>query len=566
MKKFLLLITISFIVASCSKFNTDNNKSESTPIFTWIVNSNQNENILVEETTKEDIDETKKYELSDTWVILKHWKNCVLDECIPDYIKLEEENWFLVWSKVIKDEYWDENSFNYKLSKDKSYLEIKEEAVMRTTIISITKIWEDYIKLINNSWCWWSNIDQKVYDASWNIVKNFQLSDVKKELFIWNIKYEQTLSWDWWFWQPLDSFNKYKIYRDENWEYISFENEDEFIKFITNKVTKEDKKLYSWYILRLKKYPGMNIIFNSVWYDNKAIRVVYLWKDKEYLSKNIKENWDFIDLDITKKIISYYSWSEVSYWIYDEDSNRVLKVENSNLPFFNMKKLDENWNYLVYLKNNYSLESFAEMCKPVVYYYWKNNEENSLRLNLKKWDEFTKLIPELDENNSWNFKINNSKIEVNNKLYDYLYYSIITTNYKHNTDWWIVKWSDIVTFFEDKLEKINFNKKEKSDFIDFWKNEYDENKYYFVSFKYKEDLDKILPLEFSKEVRSEFRVLLDSYEVNFNEKIYWKYLYKNKIDDGLDRYLIKRFERWNSQNEVFEWWWVLRKNNQIIVK
>jgi hypothetical protein len=49
-----------------------------------------------------------------------------------------------------------------------------------------------------------------------------------------------------------------------------------------------------------------------------------------------------------------------------------------------MIKLDENGNYLVYLKDNYELQSFAEMCKPVVYYYSKDKEENSLKLDLKK--------------------------------------------------------------------------------------------------------------------------------------------------------------------------------------
>ena len=47
------------------------------------------------------------------------------------------------------------------------------------------------------------------------------------------------------------------------------------------------------------------------------------------------------------------------------------------------------------------------MCKPVVYYYSKDNESNSLNLTLKENDYFTKLIPDLDKNGTWNFESDN---------------------------------------------------------------------------------------------------------------------------------------------------------------
>jgi hypothetical protein len=490
----------------------------------------------------------------------------MLDECIPDTVKLKEEKWFLVWQETKKDEYWEDVTYDYKLNKNHDSFYVKTNFMMSSETVNISKIWENYLKSIDNAWCGGSNIDQKVYDKNWKEIENFQLSDIKKEIYIWNVKFIQTLTWTWGFWQPLESYNKYETYKDDKGEYKIYKNEDEFIKFATNKALKEDKKLYWSYIVQFKNHPWINIMFNSIWYDSNSIRVVYLWTDKDYLSKNIKENWDFTDLDVTNKIISYYSWDEVSYWIFDKDGNRILKVDNTKLPLFSMKKLDENGNYLVYLKDNYELQSFAEMCKPVVYYYSKNKEENSLKLDLKKWDYFTKLIPELSEKSTWDFEANNSKIEVNNKSYDYLYYSLVTTWYEHNKNWWIVRWNDIVNFFEDKLEKINFSKKEKSDFIDFWKKEYKNDKYYFVSFKYKEDLDKIVPLNFSNKVDNEFRVLLDSYELENLSKDKEKFLYSSKDKNKFDKYLIKRFERGNTSNEVFEWWGVLRKENNIIIK
>jgi hypothetical protein len=66
-------------------------------------------------------------------------------------------------------------------------------------------------------------------------------------------------------------------------------------------------------------------------------------------------------------------------------------------------------------------------------------------------------------------------------------------------------------------------------------------------------LDKIVPLNFSKPVENEFRVLLDSYEIGNLPSDKEQFLYQPKDKNKFDKYLIKRFERGNSKNEVFEW-------------
>jgi hypothetical protein len=146
-----------------------------------------------------------------------------------------------------------------------------------------------------------------------------------------------------------------------------------------------------------------------------------------------------------------------------------------------------------------------------------------------------------------------------------LYYSIKVPNYEFNTDGWQVKWSDIKAFFEDKLQKIGFNEKEKNDFIEYWLELYDDkNAYYFVSFKYNDEIDKYVKLNFNKTPASQFRVLLESYKLNEKfENDYFKY---ENVWNKFDKYLIKKAER-NSDFDVFEWWGVFyrEEENRFIV-
>ena len=85
-------------------------------------------------------------------------------------------------------------------------------------------------------------------------------------------------------------------------------------------------------------------------------------------------------------------------------------------------------------------------------------------------------------------------------------------------------------------------------------------------FIYKEYLYKILKLYFSKNPDKFFRVLLYSYELSWLPKGKEYFLYDKNNKTKFDKNLIKRFERWNSQAEVFEWWWVLKTSEKRYVK
>ena len=365
MKKYIftLFLTFLFILTSCNKVNetkiddtlsiSGNEKINSwfSETNTWVINNNNNETILKEEVLLENNEVTLKEEvlLENNEVTLKEevllenneteildnitelietlswelventWNFCILNECIPKNIKVkyyQNDNIYLAkyytWDKE------DSKTYSYKLSKNLDSFEIDFDEMMHEQVTIIKKIWDIYVKTVDDKWCGGSNLEQTVFDAKWKELPNFQFSDIPKEIYIWNVKFIQSLTGSWWFWQPLDSYNKFKVYEDDNW-YKVYNDINDFTTFVTNKVINEDKKLYKNYIAQFKQYPWINIMYNSVWYDESSIRVVYLGTDKSYLEKNIASNWDLLDLNITNKIISYYTWKNTNYNLFDKE-------------------------------------------------------------------------------------------------------------------------------------------------------------------------------------------------------------------------------------------------------
>lgn len=231
-------------------------------------------------------------------------------------------------------------------------------------------------------------------------------------------------------------------------------------------------------------------------------------------------------------------------------------LSTKSLPIFKIRKITEN-EALLYVINNYEEFTMAEMCKPVVYVYDKNSSQNSLSVGLPQGGNFTKLIPNFSYGNTWNFVTNNSsKIASNGQKLDYLYYSARVPNYTFNENGWQVYGRDMVKFFNEKLDYIGFNATEKKDFIDFWKTEFHENKPYFVSFKFNDEIAKYATLDFARKPASEFRVLLEAHPLEAAPKKEFLYPFTAAY---FDEKLLKKFVR-SGEYDVFEWGGVVQKD------
>lgn len=592
MKKYFLAIFLLILFTSCSISQKEIKKEETQTwnIFTWKVDVSENFQKDLSSVSDyswfykkfektwyySEIDETETKYLKTEKITSKN-KNpveklelekvkeifCKYDKCLDKNIKFSEKNNILSYKWEAKDENEEGIKIELTLDKTKNKFEKKDNYMMWSSGSSISLIDWYYYYEHSSVWCGWADYTQIFLDKDLkevNYLPNF------KNFKIWDIEYIPYIS----FKDLRESMiyeNQWNFYDSEKEKNIEFDSEESVKNEILKEISEEKETLKQNYFVNFKKYPNLTVYYKSSNYVNQAEKTLMFDKDLK-----IDKYWNLLDYELTKNIFPKVLGSKIFMKESNTDyDSRIEKFEEKDLPLFRVKKLDwvsKNGKdlYFVYSAKWYKLEPTAELCKPLVYYYSKNPIKNSLTLNLKKNDYFTTLIPEFNDKNTWNFEANNWKISVENQKFDYLYYSMVNVWYRHNEDWWIVKWEDIVDFFNDKLDKINFTKSEKKDFIDHWKELYKKEKYYFVSFKYNDELDKIIKLDFKKSPDKTFRVLLDSYELKHfsSEKRY--FLYDKKDKAKFDKYLIKRFERWNSSEEVFEWWWVLQTLEKRYVK
>ena len=144
--------------------------------------------------------------------------------------------------------------------------------------------------------------------------------------------------------------------------------------------------------------------------------------------------------------------------------------------------------------------------KPIIYIY--PEEDIKLTIKLKNTKDLLYTYPKY--NSAWNVRVSKD-----GNIYDYdtkrNYYGLYweaKDNYKLNmNEGFIVKGEDSVKFLEEKLEILGLNEYETNEFIIYWIDKLENNKYNFISFRNKEDIN--MPLEFSKEPDTLIRIMMD---------------------------------------------------------
>ncbi len=583
MKKFFSILVLVFILSSCSlgwsvEINNDTlsgsveigdtvltgsvNGTGST--WTWEEVLNDEKVWTWEELTQtwEIIQEDKKDVVKEkvleyNSVSVSNWDYCVLDVCLNNSVNKIEDKWDK-YVQLFGDYY---NGMSYEkypqsysvYKKDWSYIKKVLEASMASEYVEVHKYDNYYSKVNVNASCAWFSIKQSIFDLLGNSIDK-SIPELKSGISAWNYTWNLKLNFE----------GKTNLYQDDTLiiKDRKFASSDEMYSYMKEQIYNKDtlkRKIKKRYVFELNNW--LYALYEANF--EQPNRIVFLWTDVDRMKNAVNWEADFMDFDLTQKIVWYY-WENSWEGIMNSDWKRITNITKANLPLFKVKKFDDNWYFILYIKSPYTIQFFAEMCKPAVYIYDKNKSENTLSIDYENGSYFTKVIPDFTSKDSWKFTWNNWDVEVKGESYDYLYYAIMVKWYEHNENGWIVAWENISKFFNDKLDKINFNEKEKKDFLEYWLPKYEAGKYYFVSFKYKEDLDKMVDLSFKNKPNVEFRVLLDSYELDAMSSDKERFLYSN-VWDSFDKYLIKRFDRWNSDYEVFEWGGVLEKNGEYFI-
>ena len=145
--------------------------------------------------------------------------------------------------------------------------------------------------------------------------------------------------------------------------------------------------------------------------------------------------------------------------------------------------------------------------KPIIYLY--PVEDTEITVKLGKPNNLTVTYPIY--NNGWTViaKPDGTLIDKNTgrKLYS-LYWEGKHTEPINMNEGFVVKGEDSVKFLEEKLAILGLNDKEAEEFIIYWLPKLQENKYNYIRFASMDEINKNMPLEFSKEPDTIIRVLM----------------------------------------------------------
>lgn len=150
----------------------------------------------------------------------------------------------------------------------------------------------------------------------------------------------------------------------------------------------------------------------------------------------------------------------------------------------------------------------AECGKPVIYLYPKTTTTISVQVSPK--GGLTKSDPNYE--NGWNVVATpDSELTdvTSGKIYPYLFWEGRGGIYETPKKGFVVDQSNIHTFLIEKLTKLGLNKKEQTDFIEFWEPKMIGSPYYFVTFLGTDDMNKIAPLTITPKPDTVIRILMD---------------------------------------------------------
>ncbi|MBR4830668.1 MAG: hypothetical protein IKZ96_02760 [Bacilli bacterium] len=145
--------------------------------------------------------------------------------------------------------------------------------------------------------------------------------------------------------------------------------------------------------------------------------------------------------------------------------------------------------------------------KPVIYIY--PEEETNITITIPNSDKLLVSYPKYID--GWDVKAYPDGTLIDNKTGRELYSLYYESNYDIKPDMnvgFVVKGEDTIPFLEEKLNIIGLNDKETEEFIIYWLPILQNNKYNYIYFASTEELNKTMPIEFSKEPDTLIRTLM----------------------------------------------------------
>ena len=160
-----------------------------------------------------------------------------------------------------------------------------------------------------------------------------------------------------------------------------------------------------------------------------------------------------------------------------------------------------------------SIRSGVSFDKPIVYLY--PTQEQNVSVKLGNPELLTCSYPRYDE--GWNVLAQPNgdllDLKTGNNLYSLYWEGISNKVYDYSNtpelEGFVVKGEDTIRFLEEKLSILGLNEKEREEFIIYWLPQMEDNKYNYIRFETKEEIDEEMPLQIEPKPDTTIRGLMD---------------------------------------------------------
>jgi len=275
--------------------------------------------------------------------------------------------------------------------------------------------------------------------------------------------------------EPIKEQSKYELVEDKYDEYKYITSYDEYLKFLEDYSDYEVSKELTEEDFNNKMYLFYNTVVDSC-------------------------SEDVIDNYLSLKGDKYHIYFDVNYTCGVCAPNYVTYV-------YEVKEINLDIEKYVKVLSREECDPDI-MYKPIIYIY--PNEDMDLTIKLGNEDDLIYTYPKYK--NEWHVKVS-----TDGNIYDYdtmrNYYGLYWeaySDYKFNmNEGFVIKGEDTTKFLEEKLAYLGLNEYEINEFIIYWIDKLENNKYNFISFRSIDDINKDMPLEFSNNPDTLIRIMVD---------------------------------------------------------
>lgn len=249
--------------------------------------------------------------------------------------------------------------------------------------------------------------------------------------------------------------------------------------------------------------------------DEKRIEPAYDDKSMNYLilSQSSSFGWckmDLIDVEKVDGKLVVYGYENI-YGVMASGSGYVIAIPTympvgTEIEYVQCHTSEEIENLKKFGSTYDPSQEIAY--KPIIYLY--PTEETNVSVKLLYEDKLTCTYPKYKS--EWNVlaKPNGDLVDLKTgrNLYSLYYECVNSVRFTVQNDGFVVKGEDAAEFLEEKLAVLGLSDREAEEFIVYWLPILESNKYNYIRFAEKDEIEKNMPLQVSSEPDSVIRVLM----------------------------------------------------------